>query len=429
MLGLDKFGGIGLHRIQKFFDTQAIDLARLAQRSVVITGTNGKGSTAHLTAAALGAHGLKVGVFTSPHMFDLHERFQLDGAQITSDMYGRLSAIVRSFNDSLPEGDRLGAFQFLYLVAILWFEETRPDAIVWEAGIGGRYDPVRMARARFGAVTSVELEHTEVLGGTEELIAYDKVDAVAPGGVVHLSPVVPPQLHDRLQVYCSLAGRGLVDIRAAQHIRRMTNSANGAAFTLAGPEGERDIQLSMIGRHQALNAVTAAALARAWLDANDHRFDADAAWKALGAVQVPGRLQRISDDPSVWIDVGHTPAAVAGVIQSFSEVSAPQDTIAVFGVSASKDVEGIAKLVAQTYDDVILTQAHKSGADPQRLAPYFEQASKRYTIAADITEAAALARDRASADGKPVLALGGLFLAAEFQVAWDGGDPSQLQFL
>ena len=81
-----------------------------------------------------------------------------------------------------------GAFEFLFLLAVLWYQDKKPDAIVWEAGIGGRYDPVRSVCATVSALTSIELEHTDILGTTEELIAYDKVDALAPGGTVILSP-------------------------------------------------------------------------------------------------------------------------------------------------------------------------------------------------------------------------------------------------
>ena len=96
--------------------------------------------------------------------------------------FERHAETVLAFNRSLPEGDKIGSFEFLFLLAILWFQQEKPDAIVWEAGIGGRYDPVRSVCASVSVLTSIELEHTELLGATEELIAYDKSDVVAPGG-------------------------------------------------------------------------------------------------------------------------------------------------------------------------------------------------------------------------------------------------------
>lgn len=430
MFGLDKFGGIGLHRIQRFFDERGIDTARLAQRSLVITGTNGKGSTAHLTGASLAAHNLRVGVFTSPHMFDIRERFLFGGQQISQADFDRLAAEVMQFNHSLPGDDRLGAFQFLFLLAILWFEETSPDAIVWEAGIGGRYDPVRMVRAAVGAVTSVELEHTEVLGGTEELIAYDKVDAVAPGGAVLLSPLVPPYLRARLETYSSLSNRRLIIIGDVRHIESPIHSAEGTDFQLAiDGEPHRALRMAMIGDHQANNAITADALAQAWLAQASIPYDADKSWAALADVRVPGRLERISEDPDVWIDVGHTPHAVRGVVDSTLSFLPRENIIAVFGVSASKEVDAIAKIVAQSFDEFILTRAHRSGAEPERFAQHFQRPDANITIEPDIERAAQLARERATASGKTIIALGGLFLSAEFQVAWSGGDPGAIDFL
>lgn len=430
MFGLDKFGGIGLHRIQRFMVAFGIDCERLSRRSMVITGTNGKGSTAHLAAAALRAHGLDVGLFTSPHMFDLQERFQLNGEQMPQGTFSRLADRVLTFNKGLPADDQLGAFQFLFLVALLWFEEAGPDAIVWEAGIGGRYDPVRMTRAAVGAVTSVELEHTEVLGGTEELIAYDKVDAVAPGGSVFLSPLVPPDLYERLETYCALAGRDLREISRTHSLEDPRNTAAGVAFTLSKTDHPpRHRQLRMIGLHQAYNAITADVLVEHWLNRVGHPYDVDRSWAGISSTQVPGRLQQVATDPDLWIDVGHTPAAVIGVIESYLEFAQPENTIVVLGVSSAKNVDGIAQPAAKAFHDVILTRAHRSGAPLDRLAAHFKAHEGIPALCEDISEAAALARQRAQAENKRVLAIGGLFLAAEFLTAWRGGDPAALEFL
>jgi len=132
MFGLPKFGdGIGLHRLERFYQTHRIDRAGLARRSIAVTGTNGKGSTARFMTSVIEAAGLKVGCFTSPHLFDVRERFTLGDKPIPKEDFDRLAEIVLALNRSLPEGDRMGAFEFLFLTAILWFQETKPDAIVW----------------------------------------------------------------------------------------------------------------------------------------------------------------------------------------------------------------------------------------------------------------------------------------------------------
>src|SRR5689334_5187576 len=110
MFGLPKFGdGIGLHRIERFFQDKRIDRASLSRRSIVVTGTNGKGSTARFLTTAIGATGLKVGCFTSPHLFDVRERFTLGEAMIPKDAFEQHSKTVLDFNAALPEGDRMGS--------------------------------------------------------------------------------------------------------------------------------------------------------------------------------------------------------------------------------------------------------------------------------------------------------------------------------
>src|SRR5262245_44589762 len=120
MFGLPKFGdGIGLDRILRFYRQLRIDTEALARRSIVVTGSNGKGSTSRFIADALGAAGRRAGLFTSPHMFDYRERFLIGDERIPQEAFDRCAATVLDFNQQQGEGDRLGAFEFLFLVAIL----------------------------------------------------------------------------------------------------------------------------------------------------------------------------------------------------------------------------------------------------------------------------------------------------------------------
>ncbi|HVY90915.1 MAG TPA: hypothetical protein VG942_18755, partial [Hyphomonadaceae bacterium] len=127
MYGLPKFGdGIGLNRILAFYEAKRIDTATLAKRSIVVTGSNGKGSTARFVQGALQSQGLKVGCFTSPHLFDVRERFLIGDDPIPREAFEAFARAVLDFNAALPEGNRMGAFEFLFLIAILWFESEAP---------------------------------------------------------------------------------------------------------------------------------------------------------------------------------------------------------------------------------------------------------------------------------------------------------------
>ncbi len=436
MFGLNKFGdGIGLHRIERFFQKMRIDRASLSRKSVVVTGTNGKGSTARFITAAISATGLKVGCFTSPHLFDVRERFTLDDQMISKEEFERHAKVVLEFNAEQPEGDKIGAFEFLFLLAVLWYQDKKPDAIVWEAGIGGRYDPVRSVCATVSALTSIELEHTEILGATEELIAYDKVDALAPGGTVILSPGINAALTTRIAAYGRLAGKAVVSATLGRRVGPVANTARGARFSygLTASEEAQDwmVQLQLAGKHQAENAVTAVRTAETWLGARPQQHDPHLLkiLEAVGKARWPGRLELVARAPDLWIDVGHTPRALEAVTSTFLEFCLREKTLIVFGVSASKDVARISDIVAARFDHFILTQARKSGTDPNVFADTFRKRSQDVTVEPDISKATKLARDRAAKEGLTVLAVGGLFLAVEVQHAWRGGDPAKLDFL
>lgn len=433
MFGLPKFGdGIGLHRIERFFEARGIDMLTLSQRSIVVTGSNGKGSTARFIAGALEGIGKHVGCFTSPHLFDVRERFLIGDTPIPREVFEAHAATVLAYNATLPDDDRIGAFEALFLIAILWFESEPLDAIVWEAGIGGRYDPTRTARATVCAITSIEREHTEILGATEELIAYDKSDALAPGGVLVLSPSIPAALADRISSYARLSWKTVA--RDEFSILDVRNAPEGSSFRFRVGDDERAGQLRLIGHHQVHNALTALQAATAWrgLSAGPERLvshDADAMLAGIASVAWPGRLEKVAAAPDLWIDVGHTPCALDAVTRTFLEFVPREKTLVVFGVSGSKEVAAIARTVAARFDHFILTRAFKAGAEVDQFEAFFRDRATDVTVAPDTLTATKLARERAERDGLTVLAVGGLFLAAEMQRAWEGGDPREIEFL
>src|ERR1700726_4998812 len=167
-------------------DALAVDRARLSRISVVVTGSNGKGSTAAFCAAIARGYGFWTGLFTSPHLYRFNERFQVEGADIGDDDMARLKLRIEAAVAKISQrrGEKFGSFEALFALACLYFQEQNCDFAVFEAGIGGRYDPVRLVGAQLTCVTSVDYEHVELLGHSLELIASDKSDACASGGTI-----------------------------------------------------------------------------------------------------------------------------------------------------------------------------------------------------------------------------------------------------
>lgn len=431
MFGLNRFGdGISLHRALTFLDAHGFDRDWLASRSIIVTGTNGKGSTVRLLGAALKAAGLRAGMFTSPHLFDVRERIAIDDAMISPEALNRHVETVLAFNSSRAAGDHIGAFELMYFAALLWFREEAPDVIVWEAGIGGRYDAVRTARARLSLLTSVELEHTEILGGTEELIALDKADALSPGGTLILSPAVPERLRPMISSYASLGDRAVRLATDGLIIGPIVNTPEGSRFTLTRSGGvAQDVRLALIGQHQVHNALTALAAAECWLgDRLTPQLQARML-DAVSGVRHAGRLERVPGSPELWVDIGHTPGALELVADAVLSFVPQEKVIVVFGAAANKQAGRMAAGVAQRFSDIILTAPYDLSADVGVLANGISQPGRRVQIERNVAAAAKLARERAAAEGKTVLAIGGAHLAAKIQYAWQGGDPQDLEFL
>ncbi|MGG7565708.1 glutamate ligase domain-containing protein [Rhodovulum sp. DZ06] len=430
-----KFGdGASLPRILGFAAAEGLDLAALGARSIVVTGSKGKGGTAAAAAAGLDAAGIRTGLFTSPHLRRLNERIAIGGTEISDDAFLRALARVRRHAEGpgAGPGARMGAFEALFLAAALWFAEEAPDAMVWEAGIGGRLDPVRCLGARIGTLTSVELEHAAILGSRRDIIAYDKLDAIAPGGINVISPSVGEDLRLALAAHNALAGRETVfvadEIRAAAQVDAQGTTARftgAAAGQVGGP-----LRFAMAAAHQVDNALTAARAAGALHGAL--RAGGDVGYGLLPGMcdlRWPGRMERICAAPEAWIDVGHTPESLARTVEALAGAVELSRALLVFGASEGKEIAGMCAAVAGRFGGgVILAAASKHGADPAALAQMFGAGEVR-AQAADVAAACAEARGIAAAEGRPVAVLGGLFLAEEFRQAWAGGDPADLWFL
>src|SRR5580704_8976292 len=312
MFDLPKYGkGICLARMASLLEALAIDRGKLAERSVAISGSNGKGSTAAFCASIAQNYGLRTGLFTSPHLFRINERFQIDGVPIADSELSELAGRVATAIDSISEqpGEQFGAFEAMFALACLYFVESECEFAVFEAGIGGRYDPVRLVGATVTCVTSVDYEHVELLGHSLELIVSDKSDACASGGtIVYGENCRSLQSHileyNRNRNVESLFVRGDVTIGGE------TATASGQSFDFVfGAYEFRALDMALSGGFQINNAAIAIALFLRWLDrtrpSESVRIET-AVRKGLREIRWAGLLEAIAQNPLTVIDVGHT---------------------------------------------------------------------------------------------------------------------------
>jgi len=434
---LPKYGdGVCLARMAELLDALAVDRARLSRNSVVVTGSNGKGSTAAFCAGIGHACGLRTGLFTSPHLRVFNERFQIDGAAIDDDDLARLRSRIETTIAEISQrrGERFGSFEALFALACLYFQERNCDFAVFEAGIGGRYDPVRLVGARFTCVTSVDYEHVELLGNSLQLIASDKSDACAAEGTIVYGEncqALRPHLieYNRTRKITSLFVRDEIGIGGE------SVATSGQRFDFRfGAHAFRSLEMSLLGTFQFNNAAIAVALFLLWLRRTrpgEAAAGIEAAVRSgLRGARWPGRLEVIGQDPLMVIDVGHTPDGIRQSLESLQAIYGAAGWILVVGVSRDKKAGEIVGALAPSFDTIICTTAHHKGAAADDIAAAARRANPQADVhvAATIEDAVAVSHRLAAQGNCKIYVAGGLFLAIEYAVAAKGGRAQDLNF-
>jgi dihydrofolate synthase/folylpolyglutamate synthase len=435
---LPKFGdGVCLARMAELLDALAVDRARLQRISVVVTGSNGKGSTAAFCAGIARAHGLRTGLFTSPHLYRVNERFQVDGAPAGDDELARMASRIEAAIAEIAQrrAEKFGGFEAMFALACLHFQNSNCEFAVFEAGIGGRYDPVRLVGALAVGVTSVDYEHVELLGNSLELIASDKSDACATGGAIVYGENCR-RLRPHLTEYNR--NRGVASLFVGDEIRLDGESVSKTRqrfdFTL-GARQFRALEISLLGSFQFNNAAIAIALFLVWLERarpNEPLDKVESAIRAsLGGTRWPGRLEVIRQDPLTVIDVGHTPDAIRQSLASLKAIYGREGWLLVAGVSLDKNAAEIVGALAPSFDTIVCTAAHHKGAGAEGIAAAARKANPQanVAIAATIEDAVGVSQRLAASQDRKIYVAGGLFLAIEYAVVAGGGRAQDLNFI
>ena len=298
------------------------------------------------------AYGLRTGLFTSPHLLRSNERIQIDGVEIGDDALARLKLPVEDAIATVSKemGEKFGAFEALFALACLHFQEIGCEFAVFEAGIGGRYDPVRLVGARETCVTSIDYEHVELLGNSLELIVSDKSDACAAGGTIVYGENCRG-LRPHLLEYNRWPGRTSLFVRDEIAVDNENVAATGQQFDFQfGYHDFRRIELNLPGAFQFSNSASAITLFLLWLQRERPRKAPDRIEAAIRAglreARWPGRLEVIQQDPLTVIDVGHTPDGIRQSLASLLAIHGADDWILVTGASRDKKADEIVGALA-----------------------------------------------------------------------------------
>lgn len=411
LYGLQRFGvKLGLQNMVRLMET----LGRPDQRfaSILIAGTNGKGSTAAFLASILKAAGGRVGLYTSPHLLDFQERILINGSPLPRDKIARLIEEVRSaIREAFPAISHQPSptfFEASTALAFLAFAGEGVEYAVVEVGLGGRFDATNVLLPKVSVITNIALDHQEYLGSTLGEIAFEKAGIIKEGGKV----VTATEAFEALTVIEQVALERRASLMKVQECFRCEvkrSDLEGQVFDLLGGEWEyRDLRIRLLGRHQILNAATAVA---AFLLLQGPPASEETIVRGLWEATWPGRLQIVRREPLLILDGAHNPAGASTVAAFLQECLPSRRIILVFGVLRDKDWEGMLSSLGPLASMVILTKPESDrAADPRDLTTV-DRYCPKLEIQPDVKEALVLAKEAAGRDDV-ILVTGSLFTVA-----------------
>jgi dihydrofolate synthase/folylpolyglutamate synthase len=366
-------------------------------RFVHIAGTNGKGSVAEYISHILTAAGKRCGCFTSPHLVSPTERLRIDGQEIDQDALDVLMAEVS--RKGLAVNSTL--FAAYTAAALLWFKRENAAWAVMETGLGGRLDPTNVISPAVTVLTSVDVDHTDVLGQRIEDIAFEKAGIIKPGVPV-VSALQRPEVHDIFEARCHDVGATL---QYADDADVLSASLGGQTFSFQG--GRYTIRA--IGKAQPGNAALAVLACRTL------GISEKAIADGLMHTTLPARIQYIKGEPHMIIDGAHNPAAAVLLAETLSQYFSNTKKVFLLACMSNKDWRGVLDALQSHMDYAIITQADAvRGADPKELCAYLSAQTAcqtQYDPALAFKNAKAAAKD----SGALLVVTGSLYLAGIVQ--------------
>lgn len=438
---------VKLERMQAL--CRALGDPQRSYRSVIVGGTNGKGSVCAMLYAMLRQGAIRSGLYSSPHLEHLRERIRVspgvDGKVKPSSRKrahnddwipeGAFAAVMRDVRTAV-EAVRQGEwgaptyFEILTAAALVHFQRCRIEVAVLEVGLGGRLDATNVADAAVAVICPVDLDHTEVLGATREAIAAEKAGIIKPGRLV-LSAPQAPEVEAVLRRVCEEQGAAIAwagrDLTAA--VQR--HSFDGLELSLTGLRGvHQGLTLPLIGRHQALNAALAVGALEALSPTGvPHALVV----QGLANAEWPGRMERVHEKPLVLMDGAHNAHAAAALAGTLTELCEGRRIHLLVGMSSDKSPEALGQALGKLSVSVTCTRAaHPRAMDPMELARRLKPYCPDVHVMSDPADAFTYVLN-AVAPADVIVVTGSLFLVGQLRSAWRQAHvrprrtPAQLQ--
>jgi dihydrofolate synthase / folylpolyglutamate synthase len=399
--------------------------------SVLIAGTNGKGSTAATLASILRASGLKAGLYTSPHLMRINERIRINGKEISDDDFAELHGAIDRAAEKLVEKTELpwhpSFFEMMTAIAFEYFARKKVDLAVLEVGMGGRLDATNVVDPRLSVITDISLDHQKFLGNSVSEIAREKAGIIRPGGVVVTLPQ-QPEAND-------VIGNTILELeaRAVNAVPYVPPLSPGSSHYLE-PSTEKGtsmpvyryplevlgeqilVETPLIGRHQLRNVALAIAAA---VELHQQGFSCvtpKTIGRGIRETKWPGRFQVISARPG-WpemvIDVAHNPAGAWALRSALSERYEGRRLIFVFGAMRDKAISEMAEILFPLADRVIVTRPENPrAASPEEIQTAAARSGAEIEKVEDVQRAVERAREISDSETIVVIT-GSIYLVGE----------------
>jgi dihydrofolate synthase/folylpolyglutamate synthase len=389
--------------------------------SVLIAGTNGKGSTAATLASILQASGLRTALYTSPHLVRINERIRINGEEIDDDRFALLHDLVERTAERLVEDAELpwhpSFFEILTAMAFEHFATSKVNIAVLEVGMGGRLDATNVVEPRLSVITDISLDHQKFLGDTVAEIAREKAGIIHPGGVLVTLPQ-SPAANDAIGH--AVLAQNATAISAAEYVPPVTPAApdvakSGNRYPVRVMGREILVESPLFGRHQLRNVALAIAAAEE-LGKQGFPVTAEAIERGVRETRWPGRFQVLPASglqPEYVLDVAHNPAGAWALRSALSSCYDGRRLIFVFGAMRDKAIGEVSEILFPLAEKIVATQAENPrSATPEEIREAAWRTHAEIELSIDVPSAIERARVVAGKDGIVVIT-GSIYVVGE----------------
>ncbi len=415
---------IGLDRMRRLL--ALVGDPHKALHAVHIAGSKGKGSTAAMVEAILRAAGYKTGLYTSPHLHTFRERIRINGDFISREEVVQLVERLRPAIETIGDPS---TFEVITAMAFLHFAQQDIDWAVLEVGLGGRIDATNVVQPDICAITPLSYEHTDLLGHTLSLIAWQKAGIIKRGVPV----VIAPQVEEARRVLLDVAantGVGLIEVPKKWQVEPVDHQFDGQTFRAWPSDATNQVvtyRLSLLGEHQLINAATVLAVVEQ-LREQGAVISEEAVRIGLRTARWPGRLEILNQRPALVVDSAHNKDSARKLYRALRGWFPDHRKFTlIFGASRDKDIDGMLEVLTPLADRILVTQSYhpRAAAAEELLARVPEAARSRTEVHKEIADALEFAWRNAGPDDL-IFVTGSIFVVAGVRETWARWPESQL---